>query len=113
MLNDDQAQNLRVTLATSGWNQIILPSALSRGRDALKALCLNPDERKERGGDFKNKNDDQLRQIVEESERFASIWQNELNVYDFNRRQEELQRQQNGQEPASASLTGQPEQGRM
>ncbi len=93
-LTDGQASNLKILLLSNGWREIVLPTVLNRGREALKALCLNPDERREKGGDFRNKNDDQLRQIVEESERLATVWDNQVKVYDFNRRQDELQRQQ-------------------
>ena len=93
MINEDVYNKLRPLLMSGGWREIVVPSILNRGREALKALCLNPEERKDRGGDFKNKNDDQLRQIVEESERFATVWDNEVKVYDLNRRSDEFQRQ--------------------
>ena len=100
MISDAEAQKLRVVILSSGWREIMMPSILYHGKAALKALCMNAEERKEKGGDFRNKNDDQLRQIIEDSERIATFWDNELNVYDLNRRSDEHQRQ-NGSEASA------------
>ncbi len=96
MIDDAQAQKLRVTITSGGWREIMMPSILYHGKAALKALCMSVEERKEKGGDFRFKSDDQLRQIIEDSERIAVFWDNELNAYDMNLRRDQL-RQQNGE----------------
>lgn len=96
MITDEAAQKLRILFATSGWNDVIHVAGQQRAKEALRVLAMNPDERKESGGQFKNKTDDQLRQIMAEADWYLLGWRNELTVYDMNRQREELSRQQNG-----------------
>jgi hypothetical protein len=98
MINEDQYQKLRLTLSTSGWNDVIKPAYEARGRMALKALVLSASERAKAGGEFANVEDGDLRAIIRECEWMTAVWQNELNVFEMNRRGDELARQeaQNG-----------------
>jgi hypothetical protein len=99
MLNEDQIQKVRQALTTSGWNEIMRPAILNRGKQALNALVLGPAERQSQGGEFKDTDDALLRAYIRDCEWMATCWQNEINVFDYNRRQEELQARQSGAEP--------------
>jgi len=96
MLNDDQAQKLKMLLASSGWNDVVKPVLARRGHEAIKALVLNPEERT---GDFKGVDDSVLRAQVKECEFVLNVWNNELVAYDHNRRLEELETANNGANP--------------
>jgi len=103
-LTEDQAQKLRLGLMGSAWREIMQPATQSRASSAIKALCLSLGERKTHGGEFKDCSDDELRATIRECEWHLSVWLNELKVFDFNRAQDELQRQNGGGLP-EPSLT--------
>lgn len=96
-LSEDQAQKLRMGLMSAAWREIMQPATQGRAQAAIKALCLTEGERKTHGGEFKDCGDDELRATIRECEWHLSVWHNELKVFDFNRAQDELQRQQNGE----------------
>lgn len=98
MLTEDQVNKIRHTMSTSGWNEVIIPAVLSRGKQALTALTLSQEERVKAGGDFKDTDDALLRAIIRDAEWFSVAFQNEVKVFDYNRRQDELQTQRNGVE---------------
>ena len=45
MLNEEQIQKVRQTLQSSGWNEVMYPLYLQRGKAALKSLTLSAEER--------------------------------------------------------------------
>ncbi len=95
-LTEDQAQKLRVGLMSGAWREIMQPAIANRAQAAIKALCLMGDERKTHGGAFKELSDDELRATIRECEWHLTVWQNELKVFDFNKAQDDFQRQGNG-----------------
>jgi len=97
MLNEEQINKVKTTLATSGWNDVMSPAMLNRGKAALKALILSTSEREKAGGEFADADDHTLRAIIRDAEWMASAWRNEITVFDENRRVEELHRQHNGE----------------
>lgn len=96
MLNEDQIQKVRTTISTAGWTEIMHPLIRARGNGALKALTLGPEERQKSGGEFKDTSDSDLRSIIRDCEWMAVCWQNEISVFEYNRRLEEEARQSNG-----------------
>lgn len=91
MITAEQADKLRLVLASSGWNDVIKPVIAQRAHEAIKTLCLADSERI---GQFKELDDSSLRGIIREGEWMLSVWENELKVYDHNRRLDELGRQE-------------------
>jgi hypothetical protein len=104
MLNDEQSQKIRLVLQSSGWNDVIRPAIENRGRSAVKALTLSRSERAEQ---FKNTDfdteDDVLRAIIRDCNWMVVCWYNELNVYDHNRKLDELERQESNAGTAAAN----------
>lgn len=90
MITAEQADKLRLALASSGWNDVIKPVLTQRVHEAIKMLCLATSER---SGQFKDLDDAALRGIIREGEWMLAVWENELKVYDHNRRLDELDRQ--------------------
>jgi len=86
-LNSEQIDKLKLLLLTSGWNDVILPVIQNRARQALEALRLDPEER---AGQWKGKSDQSIRDRLTEIEFLASVWHNEIAVFDANKRQEEI-----------------------
>jgi hypothetical protein len=110
-LSEDHIQKLRLTLQGGGWQQVMQPATHARAQEAIKALCLNVEERKRAAGVFKDLSDDELRVTIRECEWHLTVWGNELKVFDFNKAQEQQhQNQENGMEYSRfGPLTGQPE----
>lgn len=98
MLTEDQVNKIRQTMATSGWNDVVIPAAMNRGKQALIALTLSPPEREKAGGEFAHFDDSLLRAVIKDSEWWVAAFVNEVKMHDYNRRQEELLGQQNGAE---------------
>jgi hypothetical protein len=86
MLSSEQIDKVRLTLQTSGWNEVMMPAYKMRATEAIKALCLAPEERQ---GQFKGLDDSTLRAIVRETEWMLNVWVNEINVFEMNRLTEE------------------------
>jgi hypothetical protein len=101
MLNPDQIEKVRGTLYTSGWNDVMKPMLLNRGRMAVKALVLTRTERdaEMKGTDFAT-DEDVLRAIIRDVEWMLNIWDNEVNAANHNRLRDELDAA-NGSEPAN------------
>ena len=97
MLNVQQIQQVRQMLQTSGWNDVLKPFALGRGRELTKIALRLPANRPE---PYKGMDDrdamNHIRGRIEEIEWLMSFFENEINVSDFNRRKDELERQTNG-----------------
>jgi hypothetical protein len=93
-LSEDDAQKLRQTMMTSGWNEIILPTLERRGQQALKALVLSRPERAAayKSTDF-DTDDDVLRAIIKDCAWMAKIWVAETSAAEHNRQVDELDRQ--------------------
>jgi len=109
LLNDEQIEKVRLVLMTAGWNEVMRPALLERGRHAMKALALTPNERdKEYKGSDYNSDDDVLRAMIRDCEWMVVVWENEINVFNLNRRREELVAQQNGAERAPAPIAENP-----
>ena len=91
MLDETQIQQVRMTLATDGWNRVIKPLVQKRGNAAVKALTVT---RSERAVDFKGSDydteDDVLRAMIRDCEWMLVVWDNEVLVHDQNRRRDEL-----------------------
>ena len=98
MLNEEQVGKVRQMMMTSGWNEVFVPVVLNRGKQALSALTLAASERQAAGGEFKDADDALLRAIIRDSEWAVVAFQNEVKVFDYNRRNEELMSRQNGAE---------------
>jgi hypothetical protein len=96
MLTAGQVEKVKFTLAGSGWTDVMRPAIQQRANEALKALALDPSERAKIGGEFKDLEDKDLRAIIRECQWMLVVWVNEVNVFEMNRRSEEIQRQQNG-----------------
>lgn len=95
MIDQEQADKVRVVLASAGWNDVIRPAIEKRAQEAMKSLRLSVEERMEslpKGNTFR-KSDDALREMIADCEWLASAFLNELAVHDFNRRLDELERQ--------------------
>ena len=99
MLNDDQIQKVRGMMQSSGWNEVLKPLVLVRGRELSKTALVMPGQRSE---PYKSMDDrdamNHIRGRIEEIEWLMSFFENEINVYDYNRRRDELDRQANGSE---------------
>jgi hypothetical protein len=97
-LNEEQVGQIRLLLASSGWNDVMRPVIAKRAHDAIKALVLHPAERT---GEYKGIDDNTIRVKVRECEWLLTAWANEVMAYDNNQRLDELDRQQNGANPQS------------
>ena len=94
MIDEVEAQKLRVTLTTSGWHEVMRPRLANRARQATKALVLSAAERsREFAGTDYDTDDNVLRAIIRDCEWMTVCWNNELSVFDQNRRTDELLRQ--------------------
>lgn len=91
-LDDEQCDQVRQVLASSGWQQVMQPFYARRAHGAVKTLALYPAER---SGEFKDLNDDQLRAIVRECEWMLGVWRNEVAANDHNRRLAERETAEN------------------
>jgi hypothetical protein len=91
MLSEEQIDKIRLVLSTDGWNHVIKPAVMNRAKLALKALALTRGERTEdfKGTDF-NAEDDILRAMIRDCEWMAVAWDNEISVFEHNRRVDEL-----------------------
>ena len=102
MLDPEQVQKVRLVLVSDGWNHVMKPATANRGRQALKSLALS---RSERAVDFKGTDfdteDDVLRGMIRECEWMTVAWDNEIQIYDRNRRLDELE--QAGNTPTTAN----------
>lgn len=96
MLSEEEIGKLRLTLVTGGWNDVIKPRIQKRAHDAIKALVLTPPERT---GEYKNLSDDAIRSRITECEFMLAVWNNEIVVFEGNRRRDELERQNDGANP--------------
>ncbi len=95
MLDVEDVQKLRLTLASSGWNDVIQKALKKRILQATNALCLEEAERLEhfKGTDFAT-DDKSLRAIIRDSIWMTTVWYNEVNVAEHNRQLDELERRQ-------------------
>lgn len=91
MLEPAEIEKVRLVLASSGWNDVIKPRLMARGRTSLKALALT---RSERAIEYKQTDfdveDDMLRAMIREAEWMAVSWDNEVSVANANRLRDEL-----------------------
>jgi hypothetical protein len=88
MLEAEEIQKIRLVLSSSGWNDVIYPAIIDRGKGAVKALCKPASER---DGPFKGMDDGTLRAMINQCEWMVSHWQNEILAFEHNRRLEELE----------------------
>jgi hypothetical protein len=96
MLDGTQVDKIRLVLSSTGWNDVMKPALLNRGKNAVKALCVAPSERE---GEFKGSTDEALRAAIRETEWMVSVWSNEIVIFEHNRRLEE--ESQNGSPAAN------------
>jgi hypothetical protein len=91
MLSSEQVEKVRLVLSSNGWNDVIRPAIVGRGRQALKSLALG---RSERATEFKgtefDTDDDILRAMIRDCEWMSVVWSNEVQIHDRNRRLDEL-----------------------
>ena len=101
-LNEEQITKIRLTLQSSGWNDVIRPALQTRAQAGIKALCLTRTERAKSypGSDF-DTDDEVLRAIIRDCEWMLAVWPNEIAVFEHNRRLDELDRE--GQNPTGAA----------
>jgi hypothetical protein len=99
-LNEEQIGKVRFLLMSSGWNEVVKPAVAKRANTAIKALILSPAER---SGEFKEMDDSAIRAQIREAEWMLTAFDNEIAVFDHNRRLDELQRQQNPEAPSTAN----------
>jgi len=83
-LPEDAIQKLRLLVISSGWKDVMEPVIAKRAHDAIKALVIAPAERK---GDMSGVDDATLRARIQEDEWMLSVWRNEINLADLERRQ--------------------------
>ena len=104
MINDEQAQKLKLVLSTSGWNDVMKPTIENRGRQAVKALTLTRSERAAqlKGTDYDTE-DDVLRAMIRDCGWMIELWQRELYAWDHNQRLDELDRQESNQGTPAAN----------
>ena len=95
-LNSEQVEQIRLTMATLGWSNVMRPAIAKRAQDALKALVLHPAERK---GEYQGVDDNTIREKIKECEWMLTAWTNEIRFHDHNRQLDELERQGNGANP--------------
>lgn len=94
-LSDTEVQQVRLTLVSSGWTDVMKPRILMRAQNALKALVLDPTERGAfKGTDF-DTSDAVLRAMIRDAEWMAVCWDNEVQIADRNRQRDELARAEN------------------
>lgn len=87
MLSAEQVDKLKLTLASSGWREVIFPAIQQRAQEAVKNLVLNPAER---AGEYEGLADDQIRHRIRALEWMSRIWDLNIQVADHNRRLDEL-----------------------
>ncbi len=85
-MNDEQIERLKLTLATSGWKDVIQVIYAQRGQALIKVLVQAPDQR---SGEFKGASDDLIRGRLQEIEWTLTAWHNQIVNHEINRRQEE------------------------
>lgn len=95
-LDEEQIGKIKLLLASSGWNDVMKPVIAKRAHDAIKALVLNPAERK---GEYQGVDDTEIRARIRESEWMLMVWPNEVSVYEHNRRLEEIETQNGAANP--------------
>ena len=91
-LNEEQISKVRLLLQSGGWSEVVKPAVAKRANAAIKALILTPAER---SGEFKDMDDSAIRAQIREAEWMLTAFDNEIAVFDHNRRMDELQRQEN------------------
>lgn len=88
MLSNEEADWVRLTLQTNGWQRVMMPRIAQRGKEALRQLVLFPGERQQ-GFD-----DNKLRAIISEAEWLLTAFENEVKMNLEERRKEEALRQE-------------------
>ena len=96
MLNEEQVQKVKLMISGSGWNDVLRPVIAKRAQDAIRSLVIPPEQR---SGEHKGLSDDALRAKLQEAEWMLVAWDQEVKVFEHNRRLEELERQQDGANP--------------
>lgn len=94
MLNNEEADWVRLTLQSSGWQRVMMPRIAQRGKEALRLLVLFPGERPQGAID-----DNKLRAVISEAEWLLTSFENEVKMNLEERRREELLRQENEANP--------------
>lgn len=84
-LTDEQANWLKSLVHMAGWKHVVQPAIAARARAALNALALDPSERV---GPEANLTDATLRARISEDQWLLAVIQNEIAVYDANKRNE-------------------------
>ena len=83
-LPDESIQKLRLLLFSSGWKDVMEPVLAKRAHEAIKALVIAPAERK---GEMSGVDDATLRARIQEDEWMLTVWRNEINLADMEKRQ--------------------------
>lgn len=91
-LEPEDVDKLKLLLASSGWREVMKPSLRKYAADQIKALRLNPAERIEAGGQFKNNTDAELRAGIATVEWWIAAFENKVKVDQMNRARDELER---------------------
>lgn len=92
MLGDTQIEQVRLVLSTEGWKNVMKPALTRRMNAAIKALCLTRAERAVQYAKSEYDTEDvDLRAMIRDCEWMLVAWDNEVAVYDENRKRDELE----------------------
>ena len=94
MLNEQQIHLVKQMLGMGGWNDVVKPLVIGRGRDLTKVAMMMPSQRPEPYKDMDDREAmNHIRGRILEIEWLVSFFDAEINVFDYNRRRDELDRQ--------------------
>lgn len=106
MLSEDHADKVRLTLATAGWREVMLPAMSAWLEQARDVLEVPAGQRRE---PFAGTADDDLRATIRCLRKLLTLWPEELRIHDHNRRRDELDRQDGAAaNPQGADFTSAP-----
>lgn len=105
MLTQEQIDKVRLMFSTAGWSEVVQPMIENRFRHKTRMLIRHPSERGENALD-----DTAIRGALQELEWLLTWFQNEIEVYEHNRRVDELDPATlaNGTEPIGSGSPANP-----
>jgi hypothetical protein len=86
-LSEEQIESVRLMFASSGWRDVVRPALINRSKMLITALRQAPGRRT---GECKGLEDHELRARLDEDEWLLVAFQNEIMVFDHNKRLDEL-----------------------
>jgi hypothetical protein len=92
MLNEQQIQKVRSMMQSSGWTEVLVPLVAGRGSEFTKIALRMPANRAEPYKDVDDRDAmNHIRGRIEEIKWVLEFFVNEINVHDFNARNEQTQ----------------------